>query len=237
MAETKDLKEGEESPTGADQTGATGPSGASGATGATGASGASGASDDQVQISKSELKKLRKDSKERDNLSKAVIRLNKKIGRVLPGSEPIKKKKKDDEGDDFGATGPSEDKFVTKKELAMRDEKRAINKACDNEELALNWEEVIAFYIPPKTASYESQLAAILKAHKLWRADKGITGKSEEDKKKEEEEKKAKKAKKDLSNDEGLDKGKEKKPTSKRKVIIPRKTKMDSWYPDPDKKK
>ena len=235
-----DLKKGEEAPTGVDQTGAettkstgageaTGATGASGATGA-GATGATGPSGAMVQISKSELEKLQKDAGEKENYRKAVIRLNRTKGRVLPGAEP-EKKPKVGEGDEFatGASGPTEDKFVTKNELTLRDEKRAISDASKDEEILLNWDEIIVFYQRPKENTYDTQLAAINNAHKLWRADKGLTDKPDEET---EKEKKAKKAKKDLANDKDLGTGKEKKPAPLKKTIIPRKSKMEDWYPD-----
>jgi len=233
----KDLKgEEEETSTGADQPGAETPgsddddeaTGATGASGASGATGATGASDDQVTISKSELEKLQKDANEKENYRKAVIRLNKAKGRVLPGSEPEKKPKADEEElDEFGQPKKPEGDFVTRQELALRDEKRAISDACKNEEILLNWDEIIVFYQRPQENSYETQTAAILNAHKLWRADKGLTDKPDE---KEEAKKKAEKAKQDLASDKGLSDGKDKKPTPPKKTIIPRKQKMDDWY-------
>jgi len=182
-------------------------------------------SDEEVKISKSELEQLRKDAKEKESYRKGLIRLNKARGRNLPGSEPVTKKKDDDGDDDFGET-PKED-YVTKKELALRDEKRAVNDACKNEEILLNWDEIIVFYQRPKENSYESQSAAIANAHKLWRADNGITDNPDE---KKEAKKKADKAKQDLASEKGLSKGKDKKPTPPKKSIIPRKQKMEDWY-------
>ena len=206
---------------------ATGATGASGATGAEGASGATGQSDDQVQVSKSELEQLRKDAGEKENYRKAVIRLNKARGRNLPGSEPVKKKADEKEGEGvFGEEKPKGD-FVTRQELTLRDEKRAVSDACKNEEILLNWDEVIVFYQRPKENTYDTQLAAINTAHKLWRNDKGITDKPDE---KEEEKKKAERAKQDLASDKGLSKGKDKKPTPPKKTIMPRKEKMENWY-------
>jgi len=176
-------------------------------------------STDEVSISKSELDRLRKDAGEKDNYRKAVIRLNRK-GRVLPGSEPEKKQKAADKEDLFDDK-PKESEFVTKKELAVREEKRAIDDACQDEEIALNWPDIITFYQRPQENSYGTQLAAIKSAYKLWRADKGITDDSD---------KIAKKAVQDLASDKGLSKGKDKKPAPLKKHIIPKKSNMKSWY-------
>jgi hypothetical protein len=218
-------KNGEGTPSGADQPEKKTTTDSEGASGATGATGASGP-EEKVEVSKSELEKLRKDAALTDNYRGAVIRLNKERGRSLPGSEPEKKpKSKSEEDDDWGDGDDKQPKgdFVTKKELAQRDEKAAINKACENEEIALNWDEVVGFYIPPKDTSYEAKLEAINKAHKLWRADKGLTDNKPDDEK-------GKKDTQDLATDKGLNKGKEKKPVQEKKHIIPPKTSMDKWY-------
>lgn len=189
-------------------------------------------SDEKVEISKPELEQLKKDAEEKENYRKAVIRLNRERGRRLPGSEPEKKPKAKIEEEEFGADEEEKmrekmkGEFVTKEELTLRDEQAAISEACRNEEIALNWDEIIVFYIPPKENSYTAKLAGILKAHKLWRADKGLTEKPE----KTEEEKKKEKEAKDLATEKGLSKGKEKKPKPEKKSIIPKKEKMEDWY-------
>ena len=227
----KDSKqEDEETSTGADQTGAENSTESDDddeETGATGATGPTGASDETETIPKSELEQLRKNAGLTDEYRRAMIRLNKERGRNLPGSEPEKKPKADEEElDEFGEKKPQGD-FITRQELALRDEKRAINDACKNEEILFNWDEIIVFYQRPKENSYDTQSAAILNAHKLWRADKGLTDKPDE---KEEARKKAEKAKQDLSSDKGLGTGKDKKPTPPKKTIMPRKQKMGDWY-------
>lgn len=182
-------------------------------------------SDEEVKISKSELERLRKDADQKENYRKAVIRLNRK-GRNLPGSDPEIKKKKsvdDESGDDDEKINT--DDFVTKAELTTRDEKRAVADACKNEQVALNWDEIIVFYQRPKDNSYDTQLAAIQTAHKLWKADKGITDKPTKEKSE------AKKAKQDLSIDKGKGKGKEKKPVkNEKRSIIPKHSSMNDWY-------
>jgi len=95
-----------------------------------------------VEVSKSELERLKKDSIEKDNYKGAVIRLNKNRGHILPESEP-KKKKLDD--DDFGDE-PEKD-YVTREELTARDEKAAIREASKTEEIALNWDDIKSFRI------------------------------------------------------------------------------------------
>ena len=228
----KDLKEGEEeTPAGSDQPEKETPkSDDDEATGASGATGVGGKdpSDDEVKVSKSELEQLRKDAKEKENYRKAVIRLNRK-GRILPGSEPESKKKKADKDDDFDDDEKiNTEDFVTKKELIARDEKRAVSDACKNEEIALNWDEIIVFYQRPKDNSYDTQLAAIQTAHKLWRAENGITDKPTKEK---EEKKVAAKAKQELASDAGSGKGKDKKPNlEKKRSIIPKKSSMKDWY-------
>jgi len=228
VEEKNDLKGEEKNSTGADQTGVTGSDeGATGASGASGATGPSGPSGDQVMISKSELEQLRKDAAEKENYRKGIIRLNRARGRNLPGSEPVKKKKPVEGEEGFDDNKLDIDKFVTKEELTLREEKRAITEACKNDEIALNWDDIIVFYQRPQENTYDTQLDAIHTAHKKWRADKGLKNEPG----KTEEEKKAEKAKADLASEKGLNKGKEKKPAKPgKKIIIPKKEKMTDWY-------
>jgi len=186
-----------------------------------------------VKISKSELEGLQKKANEGENYRKAVIRLNRDKGRSLPGSEPEKntKPKPSEDGDGFEdggeETAPKGD-FVTKQDLAVRDEKKAISKACENEQTALNWDDIVGYYQKPKDNSYESILEAINRAKRLWRADKGIAAEEP----KEDDEKKAKQAKQDLGADAGKNKGKEKLPVEKKKSILQKNEKMEDWYKD-----
>ena len=177
--------------------------------------------DEEVNISKSELEQLRKDASEKENYRKAVIRLNREKGRFLPGSEPEKKPKAEEEEEDEEDKKPKGD-YVTRQELALRDEKLAISEACKDEEIALNWDEIIVYFIPPKERSYDSLLEAINKAHKVWRVESGLSEKKPEDK--------GKDSTKELATDKGLSKGKEKQPTPPKKHIIPRREKMENWY-------
>jgi len=211
----KDLKEGEEStPTGGDQP-------AKDSTGSDdegkGTSSALDSLDDQEKISTSELKDLRKKAKDGENYRKAFLKDIKGKGRNLPGSELVKKKVEEDPFDD------GESKFVTKQELAKHDEDLAVRNACKNEEVLINWADIIVFYQRPRENTYETQSAAIQSAYKLWKANEG-------DNTVEEDKKKASKAKQDLSSEKSLNTGKDKKPDSPRKIIIPKRQKMVDWY-------
>ncbi len=177
-------------------------------------------SDDEVTISKSELEQLRKDAAERDNLSKAVIRLNRLRGRSLPGSEPEKKTEPDkDEYDDH----PNLENYVTKQELLKRDEKSVISKACENPEIDENWDDILVYYVPPRDNDYESKLEAIYKAHRLWSVEKKLENPPKP-------ESKEKQVTQELTSDKGLNKGKEKNTTPPKKSIMPKKQKMEDWY-------
>jgi hypothetical protein len=168
--------------------------------------------EDTVNISKSELERLRKDSTEKENFRKAVIRLNSGRGRVLPGSEPEPKP----ESDEFGKN--PEDEFVTRKELIRRDEQSAIAKACEDEDISLNFDDILVFYQAPKEQTYEAKLNAIKKAHKLWRADKGPAEPIKPNPVQE------------LATDKGLSKGKEKISVPPKEHIIPATESMKNWY-------
>lgn len=189
--------------------------------------------DEKVEISKSELEKLQKDAALTEQYRGAVKRLNKR-GRVLPGLEPEEKPKEEEEEeeeekDEFGQPikkkkKEKKEEFVTKKELLQRDEREAIAEACEDEEINLNWDEMIVFYVPPKERTKEALRQAISDAHRRWRADKGLT-----EKKPDEE---GKKETTDLATDKGLGKGKEKEtaPGKEKKHIIPKKQGMEGWY-------
>jgi len=217
--EGKDLKKGPAGPSGDDQP-ENGASGASGATGATGP-------EDKVTISKSELEKLQKDASDADNLRGAVKRLNREKGRHLPEQEPDRKKSKseDDEDDDDDDDGREE--FLTRKDLIKRDERTAINKACDDPIVDENWNEIMAHYTPKRGKdSAEDILADIKDAKEMWLA---LNPQKKPDI--------GKKNTAEIANDKGLNKGKEKHTDApkERKIIIKPKEKMENWY-DKDKK-
>lgn len=182
---------------------------------------------EKVEISKSELETLKKDAGLKEQYRKGLIRINKARGRILPGAELEEepKGKEEEELDDEGnpiKKKKTED-FVTRKELVTRDEKEAIAEACQNEEIAMNWEDVIVFYVPPKDNTKEAKKQAIFDAHRRWRAEQGMSEKPEDQ---------GKKDTGDLAIDKGLGKGKEKDTGLKpeKKSIIPKKEKMEDWY-------
>jgi len=183
--------------------------------------------EEKVEVSKSELEQLRKDAGLKENYRQGIIRINKARGLILPGSETEEPptKKEEEELDEFGEPIKKKktEEFVTKKELAKMEEKKAIAEACKNDEIAENWVDIVVFYVPPKDASYETKLEAIQKAHKLWRADKGLTDKPADDQ--------GKKDTAELAGDKGLNKGKEKTDQQpEKKSILPKKEKMTDWY-------
>ena len=224
----KDLKDGEEeTPTGAGQSDKETPK--PDGSKEDGTTGSNGDPEEEVKISKSELEQLRKNAEDGKNYRKAFLKTIRGNGRNLPGSEPVAKKKVDKDDDDFDNDKINTDEFVTKTELSARDEKRAINDACKDDDVLVNWDDIVVFYQRPRENSYESQSVAIQSAVKRWKADRGITDKPEDDK---EAKKIADKAKQELSSDKGLSNGKDKKPTTPpRKTIIPHKEGMENWYP------
>jgi hypothetical protein len=184
--------------------------------------------EEKVEISKSTLEQLQKDAGLKENYRKGLIRLNKARGRILPESESDeepKRKEPEEEFDEFGEPikKAKKEEFVTKKELVARDEKDAIAEACQNEEIALNWEDIVIFYVPPKENTKEGKKQAIFDAHRRWRAEQGMSEKPEDQ---------GKKDTKDLATDKGLSKGKEKDTGQKpeKKSIFPKKEKMSDWY-------
>lgn len=165
--------------------------------------------DEEVTISKSKLAELEKAAQEREQLSGAVKRLNQERGRSLPGVEdpeeqqPLKR-----------------DGFVTVQELERRDEQQAIAIACENPEISDNWHDIIANYVPPKNASFESKLKAIREAHAQWKSKQSAPKPVDPHKK----------AAGDLSSDSSISKGKEKDPAPQKKHILKKDEKMTDWY-------
>ena len=179
---------------------------------------------EEVKISKSELEELRKKASDGENYKKAVISNNRK-SRTLPGLEPKSKPAKK-EVDEYGDEITPKEKYVTESEMDKRDQDKAISEACKDDDIALNWTQIVEFYTPPAVKGYNNTLAAINKAYKLYKADKNANtepGESEKDKI-------AKKAIKDLSSDKGVNKGKEKAKNPEKKSILGKTEGMDKWY-------
>ena len=176
--------------------------------------------EDMVEISKSELEQLRKDSEERDNLSKAVTRLNRIKGRTLPTLQPAKETKTDDDYDD--ETTPKGD-FITRQDFRKMEDRSIIGKACENPEIDENWDEILVFYTPPSVDDYDSKLEAIYKAHRMWSLDKRLSETPAQPKD-------DKKAIQEVITDAGLSKGKEKTPETPKKSIMPKRQAMEDWY-------
>ena len=176
--------------------------------------------DEKVEISKSELEKLRKKSTDFDGLAD---RLKKKdrAGRVLPGAEPVKKEKEEEDDDD-----ELKEEFVTKKDFQKTIEKSAIKEASKDQEVDDNWDSIMEFYVPRHGKdTIESIISDIEIAHKTWKAQQPVPSKEPE--KKEDEDKKSTS---DLAKDAGLGKGKDKQPKPVKKSILPKKEKMQDWY-------
>ncbi len=200
--------------------------GATGASGASGATGASGPAGDNVSISKSELEQLKKDAGLKENYRKGIIRLTRKNGRFLPGSDSDQQPKhEEEEGDeeiDFG--GDDKEKKPKKKEAAPKanllTEKDAIDIACRDEEVENNWEDIVIYYEPKHG---KSSVGAILKdidaAVKMWKEKNKSTAAPAA-------------PRQQIATDTSIEKGKEKKPIPPKKTIIPPKAKMTDWYPE-----
>lgn len=172
--------------------------------------------EETVQISKSELEKLQKDSKDKENYKQGLLAMKRK-SRTIPGAEPAEKKKEDDEF--------KEEEFVTKQDFQRQIEKSAIREASKNPEVDENWDAIMEFYNARhgKDAT-EDILTDIEIAHKTWKAQQP----SKEPEEKDDEDKKSTS---DLAKDAGLGKGKDKgNIIAPKKSILPKKEKMSEWY-------
>lgn len=189
-----------------------------------------------VTIPKSKLEKL---TETNESYRKAVIRLNRRKGRSLPGAEPAEDDNAADDQDDdsdvddedgfmFGEGGKKKKKpkpggdVVTKKDLVRRDEQLAIDLASEDPLVDEHWDEIVAFYETPANQSVRGFLTGIRKAKEKWLKlnpqDKPPVDTH-------------KKAASDLGADAGTGKGTEKTPTPPRKHILRQNSGgMEGWY-------
>ena len=170
--------------------------------------------DEKVEISKSELEKIQRD---RDNYRDATLAAKRK-GRVIPGSEPIKEKEKEDSDDELT------EEFITKKDFLKGIEKSAIKEASKDPETDENWDSIMEFYTARHgKETVEDILADIEVARKTWKSMHPSTEKPKTDDT-------DKNVKSELAKDSGLGKGKDKETKPERKSIIPKQEKMENWY-------
>ena len=171
--------------------------------------------EEKVEISKSELEKIQRD---RDNYRDGLL-ANKRKGRTIPESEPIKKEQPSDDG-----TDNFQSEFVSKKDFLKGIEKSAVKEASKNPEVDENWDSIMEFYNTRHgKETVEDILADIEIARKTWKAQQPAPEKPKEDDTDQ-------KVKSDLAKDSGLGKGKDKESKPERKSIIPKNEKMTDWY-------
>lgn len=183
---------------------------------------------EKVEISKSELEKLQKKSKDFDGIAESLKAKN-RVGRTIPGVvAPVKQKEKsdDDTGEDDDA-GDDSQEFVTKQDFAKNIEKSAIKEAQKDPEVDDNWDSIMEFYQPRHGKdTVEDILTDIQTAKKVWKAEHPSApapkDKGEGDSK----------VASDLAADKGIGEGKEKKPEVQKKSILKQnRTPMKEWYP------
>lgn len=187
------------------------------------------AAEEKVEVSKSELEKLQKKSRDFDGMIEAD-RKKKRLGRTLPGAEPEKKDspKADDADDD---DDDLQDEFVTKKELQKQIEREALKEASKNPIVDEHYEEVLEFltFRSGERDTVEGIVAALERAAKVWKSEN--PDKVSEAKEDDED----KTAKSEIAKDAGAGKGKDKKPETKKKSVLPKNETMDDWYGDSKK--
>lgn len=179
-------------------------------------------SEEKVEISKSELEKLQRDSKDKEGLI-AQKRKADLSSRTLPGEKPTKEK--DDSSDDDEDDDELTEEFVTKKDFKKTIEKQAITELHKNPDLADHWDEVMEFWTPRSTDdtdTVEGLVAIGNRAYKVYQSEHP----SKPDKPEDDSAKNAAA----VGTDAGLGKGKEKKPDAEKKSIIRKKEKMTDWY-------
>jgi len=170
--------------------------------------------DDKVEISKSDLAKIKED---RNNYKTAFLGIKKKSKKSLTPEEPKKEEP------------PFDDEYVTKKELYKSNEQMAIQEVTkDNPDIDKNWDDVVSYYTPRRGKnSVESIKKDITDAYFLYVRD----SEKPKDKISKEDAKESKKATSELSSLKSEpSKGKEKKPAQKKRTIIQKRQNMKSWY-------
>ncbi len=191
---------------------------------------------EKVEISKSELEKLQKKSKDFDGMVEAGKKKD-RIGRTIPGAEPEKGKGKVKDADDESDDDDNDDdelteEFATKKDLQKHIDKLAMSELQKNPFIDSHYDELLE-YVHFKTGerdTIEGITAAFNRAVKGWKSDHPDYKEPVDEK--EDEGKKAAAA---LGTDAGLGKGKEKNPQPEKKSILPKKQNMKDWYGKPKK--
>jgi len=174
--------------------------------------------EDVVQISKSELERIKQD---RDNYREGLL-ANKRKGRSLPGSDTNSDKSNKDDDDNN-----SQEEFITKKDLKKHIERQAITELQKNSEIDEHWEEIMEFYSPRpgETDTMDGILTAGNRAFKVW---KGQQPPVKADKK---DDTGDKKVIADIASEKGLNEGKDKKLVNEKKSVLNNKqTHIQDWY-------
>jgi hypothetical protein len=125
-----------------------------------------------------------------------------------------------------------DDAPITKGEIRMENEKKAIAKACEDEDIEKNWTEIVKNYSPRHGKDSVNDIVKDIKAAKyLWEREKEDNGDDDEedgDDKKSTAEIAAEKAKTAGTGSKGK--------TKESKHVLPTKTPIKDWYPKKDAK-
>ena len=185
--------------------------------------------EENITLSKTEYDKLKADKEkaeaDRDNYRTGFLN-SKRNGRSLPGA---KKSQEEDsstrveDDDDFEKELKS--KFILKADFQKSIEQAAIKEASKDPDIDEHWEDIMSYYIPRQGKdSIEDILTDLQRAKKAWRVDNPAKVEEKTDDT-------DKKVKAELSSEDSIKKGKEKKPAEKKKTILLDKAeKMTDWY-------
>ena len=177
--------------------------------------------DETVTVSKAKLEKIKKGY---GNYRKGLKGLKNKFQQLRKASPAKAEPKKGEE-----KTEKEKSEFVTKKEVSDNNEKKAIKMACKNKFIDKNWDKIVKYYSPRRGKEDVKKIVRDIRdAASLFKRNNPSKVKSDEDK--------------DVTANLSLEAGKHKagkgggKVLNKKEGIIPQKTKIQEWYPDPDKK-
>lgn len=180
--------------------------------------------DDTIVLPKKQVDKLKENLK---NYKEGLLSVKDKL------KHPAKNKasNNDSKNTDKKATN-DDDAPITKGEIRQENERKAIAKACEDEEIEKNWAEIVKNYSPRHGKDSVDDIVKDIKAAKyLWEREKADNGENDEeegDDKKSTAEIAAEKAK--IAGTGSKGKAKES------KHVLPTKTPIKDWYPKKDTK-
>jgi len=182
--------------------------------------------DDTIVLPKKQVEKLKENLKNyKDGLLSVKDKLKHSAKSKTASNNDSKKTDKKAVDDD--------DAPITKGEIRLENEKKAIAKACEDEDIEKNWAEIVKNYSPRHGKNSVDDIVKDIKAAKyLWEREKSESGEENDD-----EEDDDKKSTAELAAEKAKTAGTASKGKAKEsKHVLPTKTPVKDWYPKKDAK-